>query len=843
MRILKFGGSSVASSESISAVLNIILDKARGHQPLAVAVSAFQGVTNTLLSLAQRAVQRNDLPDTSKQTLDNLISKHYATFHSIAQHQLEGSDAQVFEGYRAAALEQINTWFDELKALLQGIELLKECSFRTEDQVASFGECFSALTLTVALQARGVKAQFVHAKNLIRTEGEHGRSRVNFAVTKDLIRATIVDASVIHVVTGFIGANADGYIQTLGRGGSDYTAAILAAALHASILEIWTDVDGVLTCDPRKVKKAFTLQHLSYQEALELCHFGAKVIYPPTLQPAMAQKIPIQILNTFRPESLGTYISETSTGSEQSVTGISSINDIALIQVQGSGMIGVAGVAMRLFRSLAMNQINVILITQASSEHSICVAIKKEEQRKAELALNMEFAEEIRNGQLDPIQIEEKLAIVTVVGEKMRHRVGISGQIFGSLGHNGINIRAIAQGSSERSISVVIEAQDEIKALNALHDEFFTQVEKRAHLFIIGTGLIGATLLRQVAAHQKMIKDQHSLEILVMGIANSSTSYFFAEGIPTEDLLNPKELLKKHGVQSTLENVLDSIQRMKLPNGIVVDCTASEKVTRLYPKFIEAHLPLVTPNKKAQSGAFSDYSALKNLARFNDVQFLYETSVGAGLPVISTLNDLLKSGDKIIKIEAVLSGTLSYLFNSWDGSLPFSEVVRQAQTLGYTEPDPREDLNGVDVGRKILILARECGAALEITDVEIESLVPESCRAASTVEQFFTELAQHDNAMEVQRQKAAKEQKKLCYIATFHTCNTHQLKGTAQTSLLAIDSHHPFYNLSGSDNIISFTSKRYYDRPLVVKGPGAGAEVTAAGIIADIVRISKPISG
>lgn len=847
MRVLKFGGSSVGTPQMIGRVISICTDPSSTVKPNVVVVSAFQGVTNALLDLATHAaIHTAEAREHVATALEQLKTRHREAFNTLTS---KAQGGQAVYGEVLAAREQMERWFQSLSGLLDGVYLLRECSPRTLDHIASFGECLSALTVATALRCTGVDARFAHAGEFILVEGQHGRARVDFNKTYPLIRESLSDENVLYVVTGFIGANSEGIIHTLGRGGSDYTASIVAAALQASVLEIWTDVDGVMTCDPRKVQSAFSLEELSYQEALELCHFGAKVIYPPTLQPAMALKIPIRILNTFAPANHGSLISDAPTPSPRPITGISSIGSIALIQVQGSGMVGVAGTAMRLFRTLATLQVNVILITQASSEHSICVAIKHAEASEAIKALNHEFASEITAGEIDPITVETDLAIVTVVGEQLRHRVGISGKVFGSLGRNGVNIRAIAQGASERSISVVVDEIDEDKSLNALHDEFFANVKKRAHLVVIGTGLIGSTFLRQVVEHREMIRDQHDIDLIIVGIARSNARVFKVKGFSNQELLHATALLKASTVENTDGSLADEVKSLRLPHTIVIDCTASEKVSHGYPDFLRAHLPIVTPNKKFQSGPYSKYAELKELSRLSGVDFLYETSVGAGLPIIGTLNDLLRSGDKVIKIEAVLSGTLSFIFNTWDGSVPFSAMVRKAKEIGYTEPDPREDLSGTDVGRKILILARECGAQLEFSDVEISNLCPAACREASSVEEFFDRLASFDDEFEDQRQQAERNGEKLRYVATYEKVvaatasssgnDNFPHPGLARTGLISVGQNHPFYNLSGGDNIVSFTTERYCERPLVVKGPGAGAEVTAAGVLADVIRLLK----
>ncbi|MEM1217083.1 MAG: bifunctional aspartate kinase/homoserine dehydrogenase I, partial [Bacteroidota bacterium] len=637
----------------------------------------------------------------------------------------------------------------------------------------------------------------------------------------------------IQIVTGFIASAKGGLTTTLGRGGSDYTAALLAAGLNAKVIEIWTDVDGVLTADPRKVKKAFTIKNMTYAEAMEMSHFGAKVIYPPTLQPALSKQIPLYIKNTFNPTYRGTYISGQSDPSGMPVKGISSIGDVALLTLSGSGLFGVPGTAARLFSSLAQAGINIILITQGSSENAISFAIQPKFAKKAQQCAEDAFQLELERGIIDPVKIEDELSVVAIIGENMRYRPGISGRLFQALGKNGINIIAIAQGSSELNISVVIPKTDEAKALNALHEAFFLSDTQVLHLFIVGVGLIGKTLIKQIKEQMVFLEEKRSLEIKIVGLANSKRMLFATEGI---DLDNWAAQLAESNSPSDLPIFLARMREMNLTNSIFIDNTASEKVSSYYEAILDSSISISTPNKIAASSSYLQYQRLKTIASARGVTFRYETNVGAGLPVISTLNDLITSGDNIINIQAVLSGSLSFIFNSFDGSRPFSEIVTEARERGYTEPDPRTDLSGSDVRRKILILAREAGLALESTDVQITPILPAAVAEAEGVDAFFQALQEHDAYFEELRTKAAADNKVLRMIASLDE------NGQAKIALEAVDTDSPFYFLSGSDNMIVFATDRYRERPLVVRGPGAGAEVTAAGVFAEIVSIGKFLS-
>jgi aspartokinase/homoserine dehydrogenase 1 len=674
---------------------------------------------------------------------------------------------------------------------------------------------------------------FVDAREIIKTDNQFGNAKVDFKKTDKAIKEYFEKLKTSAVVTGFIASTELNETTTLGRGGSDYTASILGAALEVEAIEIWTDVDGIMTSDPRKVKGAFTLPQVSYIEAMEMSHFGAKVIYPPTLQPAFRKKIPIWIKNTFNPTFEGTLITEKTKNNDYMVKGISSIENISLLNLTGSGMVGVPGVSARLFGALARYQINVILITQASSEHSICFVVDSKESAKAMAAVDEEFQHEIKAGKIDKLTEKNNLAIVAVVGDNMRHTPGIAGKLFASLGKNGINVVAIAQGSSEINLSVVIGKEDLAKALNIIHESFFVNDTKDMNVFVVGVGLIGNTLLKQIQKQASYLLKEKNIKLNVVGIANSKKMLIQPEGI---SLSSWKEKLEASTEKSDLKKFVQQIKSLNLQNSIFVDNTSHKEVVEHYADLLNESVSIVTPNKLANSGNYKEYKKLQEISFKRGVKFLYETNVGAGLPVINTLNDLKDSGDKILKIEGILSGTLSYIFNTYKDGVKFSDVVQEAKAKGFTEPDPRDDLNGKDVARKILILSREAGFPMEFDDVEVENILPPSCVKAKTVESFFEELEKNNEVFAKRRDEATKAGKVLRFIAKLEN-------GKATVTLQAVDATHPFYSLSGSDNMISYTTERYKERPLVIKGPGAGAEVTAAGVFADIIRISNYLKG
>ena len=814
-KVLKFGGSSVANSERIETVLELVRSSMSAAQVQAVVVSAFRGDTDGLIELSHLAAQGDE-------SYRDKIGALEARYLEVLRHFVPATD-------QSGALLQLKLSFNELEDILNGISLVGEVSKRLLDKVMSFGELLSALIISECAKARGIDCEFLDARHIIRTDSNFGAARVDFGATDSQIAAYFETHRLLQLTTGFIAADGHGDTTTLGRGGSDYTASILGAALQVDEIEIWTDVDGMMTADPRKVRKSFPQLWVSYSEALELSHFGAKVIHPPSIQPALVRSVPVRILNTFNPDFPGTLISRHAHKPSALVTGVSSIPDIALLRVQGSGMVGVAGISMRLFGALARANISVILISQASSEHTICLAVRPEEAQKAREAINSEFALEIGASLIEEAIVETELSVISVVGENMQKTPGIAGKIFGALGKNGVNVVAIAQGSSELNISAVTSSADEVKALNALHEELFFPDTKAVNVFLAGTGLIGTALLRQIQEHRQHLSEKMGHEVRVLGIANSRKMVTDESGIPLDHW---QKLLKEGCPKNGLQDFVAELKRLNLPSSVFVDCTASEEVAAAYEGLLKSSISVVTPNKRAQCGPYEYYVRLKQASSKRGVQLLFETSVGAGLPVISTLNDLLKSGDSIVSIEAVLSGTLSYIFHSFGPGKPFSEVVLSAKQAGYTEPDPRDDLNGLDVARKMLILAREAGCQMEMTAVEVENLISAECRAAKSVEEFFLRLKELDGYFEDRRRRAAEVGRKLCYIARLAS-------GRVNVALKEIDSSHPFYGLSGSENIISFTTKRYSNRPLVVKGPGAGAEVTAAGVFADILRLAS----
>lgn len=815
MKVLKFGGSSVAEPERIRSIVDILKGYYTKGEKFTVVFSAFGGVTDMLIEMGSLAAKGDEA--------------YQEKFDAFRQRHIDAVDELLQGEYKAMVLPEMERSNEVLKNLLYGIFLVREASKRTMDYVLSFGERNSAFIISHVLRQSGINASYLDARRIVKTDKTFGAGRVDFKLTYQKIREHYAQHPDVQVVTGFVASAKGGLTTTLGRGGSDYTASLIAAGLEASGIEIWTDVDGVLTADPRRVRRAFTIPSMTYAEAMEMSHFGAKVIYPPTLQPALLKKIPLYIKNTFNPNFAGTLISNQPHPDAHAVKGISSIGNVALLTLSGSGLFGVPGIAGRLFSSLATADINVILITQGSSEHSISFAVQPSVANRARKRVEAEFEYEMSMNVVDPVKIEEDLSVVAIIGENMRYQPGISGRLFQAMGKNGINAVAIAQGSSELNISVVINRSDEAKALNALHEAFFLSETKELHLFMIGVGLIGSTLIEQVKAQAAFLKEKRGLELRIVGLANSRKMLFQEEGI---DLDNWREALDACEVKMDPAIFVGKMKEMNLSNTIFVDNTASGQVTAYYEDILDSSIPISTPNKIAISSGFAQYQRLKAIAAKRDVQFLYETNVGAGLPVISTLNDLIISGDRILKIEGVVSGSLSFIFNNFEAGTRFSDIVKQAQELGYTEPDPRVDLNGLDVQRKLIILSRETGLPMEASDVEIENILPQACRQAETVEAFFAELEKADETFEQLRQDAEQEQKALRMVASLD-------EGKARISLQKVDSSHPFYSLSGSDNMIVFTTERYKERPLVVRGPGAGAEVTAAGVFAEIITIGN----
>ncbi len=814
MKVLKFGGTSVGSSSSIREVIDIIAGYKSQNIHVAMVASAMSGVTNKLLEMGKRASQNDE---SYLEILKEIETLHFNTIKELLNVKNQSH-----------ALASVKKMLNELEDLMNGVYLLKELSPRTTDLLLSFGERLSCYVLNAFANQQGLNTKLLDARQLIKTDDRFGKARVLVEATESNIRNYFEANPEIQVVTGFISSTVKNETTTLGRGGSDYTAAILGAALDAEEIEIWTDVDGVLTTDPKQVKKAFSLAEMTYEEAMEMSHFGAKVIYPPTLQPAFQKKIPLRIKNTFNRAFPGTLIKSAAEAGNYLVKGISSINDISLINFQGSGMVGVAGVSSRLFGVLAANNINLILITQASSEHSICFAIDPADALLAKGVIEDEFKKEIDAGKIDSVTIETDMSIVAIIGENMARLPGISGKLFNSLGKNGINVTAIAQGSSERNLSIVISRKDISKTLNTIHEVFFLSDIKTLNLFIAGVGLIGGTLIRQIAKNSDYLVKDHKLKINIVGMANSKKMIFNEDGLPLE---NWKQDLLQNGTPGNIRDFIQHMTNLNLQNAVFADCTSSEEVVNGYEEILKHSISITTPNKLASSGDLDFFIKLKQVAKKNDVKYLYETNVGAGLPVITTLNDLKNSGDRILKIEGVLSGTLSYIFNSFKENVKFSQVVREAKEKGFTEPDPRDDLNGMDVARKILILSREAGLNLNLEDVEVENLLPQSCIDAPTIEAFLDELEKSDQYFADRRIISESENKALRFIAKMEN-------GHASVGLQSVEESNPFFALDGSDNMISFTTDRYLERPLVIKGPGAGAEVTAAGVFAEIIGLS-----
>ncbi|TDO19503.1 bifunctional aspartate kinase/homoserine dehydrogenase I [Pedobacter duraquae] len=814
MQILKFGGTSVGTAESIKALIEILQSTPEAEKSVVV-LSAMSGVTNLLLEMAEKAYAGLGYAD----DLKAMEERHFGIIKTLLP---AAAQNPVFT--------RLRIYFNELEDVLQSVSNLKELSLQTKDLVLSYGERCSTFMISHIARQYFPDVLCVEGSELIKTDSNFGQAKVNIPLTEMLIRDfRAANSEKFLFVTGFIASNELGRITTLGRGGSDYTAAIWAAALDATAIQIWTDVDGMLTADPRIVEKAFSLPELSYTEAMELSYFGAKVIYPPTMIPAFLKKIPIVIRNTFNTAFQGTYIRHDVGASELPIKGISSINEISILNLSGSGMVGKAGFSGRLFSMLSREQINVVLITQSSSEHSITFAVKPADAIQALNLISKEFELELQTKKLEYPEVENGLSVLAIVGENMKRTPGMSARLFNALGRNGVNVRAIAQGSSEYNISVIISKADLSKAVNAVHDAFYSQLKKTLHVFCLGTGNIGKTLFSQLQYQMPFLATTNDLEVKVMGISNSRQMYFSESGL---DLSQWEEKLANESLPADLDLFVQQMKAMNLPNCVFVDNTASPNPVEYYEDILKASISVVTCNKIGNSGPYSRYAAFKKAARTFGVDFYYETNVGAGLPIIRTLKDLMLSGDKVARIEAILSGTISYIFNNFKGDRLFHEIVKEAQDKGYTEPDPRDDLNGKDFMRKMLILARDAGYALEEADVDIESMLPAACLAAETVPDFYAELEKNKAYFEELKQRAESSGKVLRYIGKLES-------GKVVITLQMVDDSHPFFMLSGSDNIISFTTDRYKDRPLVIKGPGAGAEVTAAGVFADLINVGK----
>lgn len=813
MQVLKFGGSSVANAENINKVIALVRQALTKDRTILV-VSALGGITDMLIHAAQAAANGDE---SYKEKLQQIEHRHLETVRTLLP--LTG---------QSSVLSAVKTRCNEIEDICSGVFLLGELSARTQDKIVSYGELLSSLIISARFGSIGVANTWKDSRELIRTDSHFGHAVVDFVRTNaQILQYTLDNPSVnLFVLPGFIAADDNHTTTTLGRGGSDYTAAILAAAVDANNFEIWTDVSGMMTADPRLVSNPRLIPHISYQEAMELSHFGAKVIYPPTIQPVMKKGIPVWIKNTFSPTDPGTVIEfETVRNGGGSIRGISSIPRIALLSLEGSGMVGIPGFSKRLFEALSSQHINVILITQGSSEHSICVGIDEASVATAKAAVDNAFSHEINTGTVEPLIIETGLAIIALVGDHMKSHPGVSGKMFGALGRNGVNVRAIAQGSSERNISAVIAAADVRKGINVLHEEFFETSYKQLNLFIIGTGNVGRRLIAQLLQQQSYLLEHLRIQIRVIGLANSRKMIFNNEGI---DLRDWQQALEK-GQPMDLEEWISGITDRNLRNTVVADVTANAEVARIYAALLQKSISVVACNKIACSSEYKNYRHLKDLAREFNARFLFETNVGAGLPVIGTLNDLLRSGDKVRRIQAVLSGTLNFVFNNYDGKKPFSEVVRQAQDEGYTEPDPRLDLSGTDVMRKIMILARESGEKTEMEDIANNSFMPASCMQGA-VDDFYKAMTTEEAHFKALFQAAEKVGKKLKFVAQFDN-------GKASVGLQHIGPEHDLYHLYGKDNVVLFYTDRYSEQPLVVKGAGAGADVTASGVFADVLRV------
>ncbi|MDV6168515.1 bifunctional aspartate kinase/homoserine dehydrogenase I [Flavobacterium sp. DG1-102-2] len=815
MNILKFGGTSVANAENIAKCISIIKSK-KQHYPLIVVVSALGGITDMLLNAATHAAHKNE---TYKALLQEIEHRHIDTVKSLIP-----ATAQ------SAVLSHVMREVNHLETLLDGCFLLGELSDRTKDLILSFGEVLSSYIISETLKAQNENTALADSRELIKTNSHFGKAVVNFEISNLLIQHYFdKNKPDVIIIPGFIAQSEDGHTTTLGRGGSDYTAAIIAAALDLASLEIWTDVNGIYTANPKLVKQAEPIEHISFEEAMELSHFGAKVLYPPTIQPILAKNITLHIRNTFDPEAHGSIVNNNpKVKSANPIRGISNIDNTTLVTLEGPGMVGVAGFSKRLFEVISKENINVIFITQASSEHSICLGIVEDDAAKAKKAIDAEFSFEIKQQKIKPAILENELSIIAVVGENMKNHQGLSGKMFSTLGKNNINIRAIAQGASERNISAVIDKKDVKKALNTLHETFFEDNIVQLNLFVMGVGNVGDKFLEQIQLQKKYLKEHLRMNVRVIGIANSRKMYFDEDGI---NLADRKEVLENAHTADGIA-FIKNIKELNLRNSIFVDNTASDDVAATYADYLSQNIAVVTCNKVACSSGYQNYKQLKDLSRQYNAPFLFETNVGAGLPIIDTLKNLVASGDRVHKIHAVLSGSLNFIFNNFNEDTSFYDVVKQAQVEGYTEPDPKIDLSGVDVKRKLVILIRESGYEMEIDDIENRSFLPQECLDTDSVDAFFESLKTNAGHFNELYKKAASEGSRLKFVASFEN-------GKANVGLQFIPKEHPFYNLEGKDNIVLFYTDRYVDQPLQIKGAGAGAAVTASGIFADVIRIGN----
>ena len=808
MKIMKFGGTSVGSVDSIQKVKQIVESE---KDSVIVVVSALGGITDQLIRTATMAT-RSDIA-------------YEAEFEGMVRRHDEMIQQVIPSGNKKRTLEKkIHALLDELKDIYQGLYLLKDISSNMEDTVVSYGERLSSLIVGTLIEG----AEVFDSRSFMKTERKHNKHLLDSELSEQLIRDTFKELSKISVVPGFIASDkATGRVTNLGRGGSDYTAAVIAAVLDASVLEIWTDVDGFMTADPKVISGAYAIEELSYVEAMELCNFGAKVVYPPTIYPAFHKNIPILIKNTFNPTAQGTIIRKKLMDNTKTIKGISSINNTALITVQGLGMVGVIGVNHRIFRTLAQNGISVFFVSQASSENSTSIGVRNEDAELACAMLNAEFAKEIAMGEINKVTAENGLATVAIVGENMKHTPGIAGKLFGTLGRNGINVIACAQGASETNISFVIDASLLRKTLNVIHDSFFLSEYQVLNLFICGVGTVGSSLIEQIRGQRERLMQERGLKLNVVGIISGHYAVFNREGI---DLSNYREALVAGG-ESNMKRLKEEVIGMNIFNSVFVDCTASDDVASLYQDFLNHNISVVAANKVAASSQYENYKALKQTARRRGVKYLFETNVGAGLPIINTINDLINSGDKILRIEAVVSGTLNFIFNAISEDIKLSDTIRLAKEKGYSEPDPRIDLSGKDVIRKLVILAREAGYPIEQDDVEKNLFIPQELFDGS-LEDFWDKVPSLDADFEERRQRLVAEGKRWRFVARLD-------EGKASVSLQEVNQWHPFYNLEGSNNIILLTTERYKEYPMMIQGYGAGASVTAAGVFADIMSIAN----
>jgi len=809
MKVLKFGGTSVGSVKGILSVKKIVEAQS---EPVIVVVSALSGVTDQLYKIAKLAC------DGDKSYLteyDQMLTRH-----------LEVIDGVIPESKKEEVINLIKLQFVDLSNIFRGVYLIKDISTKIIDTIVSYGESISSIIVTHAIE----EAVHFDSKEFVKTENQFDKHIVDFEKTNVLIGETFSNLPEVSVCGGFISTDANtSFITNLGRGGSDYTAAIIASALKASILEIWSDVDGFMTADPRIINNAYVIEKLSFIEAMELCNFGAKVIYPPTIFPVFHQNIPVKIKNTFNPEAEGTYISREKTGEAgKAIKGISSINDTSLITVQGLGMVGVIGVNYRIFRILAKNGISVFLVSQASSENTTSIGVRNADSTLAVEVLRKEFAYEIAQGEINEIFSEDDLATVAIVGDNMKRTPGIAGKLFGTLGRNGINVVACAQGASETNISFVTDRKSLRKALNVIHDSFFLSEYQVLNIFVVGIGTVGSSLLDQIKKQQQKLMSQNGLKLNVVGIASSKKMLFSRDGINLENFKNE---LFSTGIDASPKLISQEIVNMNIFNSVFVDCTANNDISELYQILLENNISVVTANKIAASSAFENYSNLKETARRRGVKFLFETNVGAGLPIINTMNNLINSGDHILKLEAVLSGTLNFIFNTLSSEVPLSKAILMAKEAGFAEPDPRIDLSGKDVIRKLVILAREAGYKVEQTDVLKNLFIPDKYFAGN-LEDFWKNVPELDGEFEAKRQTLAAQDKRWRFVATMEN-------GKCKVGLQEVDNMHPFYDLQGSNNIILITTERYNEFPMMIKGYGAGAGVTAAGVFSDIMSIAN----